>query len=141
MHEWKPVTDRIESIHKKVRDRVIQIDAERAEIVTKVYQENASVIPMLQHSRAIKAVCEQMTVRVEDDELMVGNRAKHFCGNSVEPEWTGGGWILAMVKNGAYTLKEDGLYHNPETEDLDIVIDPEDVKKLEEIDAWWQQVA
>ena len=139
MHEWKPVTDRIESIHKKVRDRVIQVDAERAEIVTKVYQENASVIPMLQHSRAIKAVCEQMTVRVEDDELMVGNRAKHFCGNAVEPEWTGGGWILAMVKSGAYTLKEDGLYHNPETEDLDIVIDPEDVKKLEEIDAWWQQ--
>ena len=104
MHTWKPVTERVESIHKKVRDRVIQVDAERAEIVTESYKANENVVPMLRHSRAIKALCEQMTVRVEDDELMVGNRAKNFCGNAVDPEWSGGGWILGMVKAGAYTM-------------------------------------
>ena len=62
MHEWKPITARIEGIHQKVRDRVIQIDAERAEIVTEAYKANASVIPMLQHSRAIKAVFDEGSV-------------------------------------------------------------------------------
>ena len=110
-----------------------------AAIVTESYKQNEHVIPILQHSRALKAVCEQITVRVEDDELMVGNRGKYFCGNSVEPEWSGGGWALASVRSGAYTLKEDGLYHNPEGEDLDIVIAPEDVEILAQVDEWWQQ--
>lgn len=138
MHEWRPVTERIERIHKQVRNRVIQLDAERAEIVTKCYKENEQVVPILRRSRAIKAVCEQMTLRVEDEELMVGNKAKNFCGNPVDPEWSGGGWILGMVLSGQYTLREDGLYHNPPGEDLEIVITPKDIETLKEIDAWWK---
>ena len=46
MHTWKPITERVENIHKKVRDRVIQIDAERAEIVTESYKANPALLPI-----------------------------------------------------------------------------------------------
>ncbi|MBR2737291.1 MAG: hypothetical protein IKD88_01060 [Lachnospiraceae bacterium] len=139
MYEWSPVTDRIESIHKKVRDRVIQVDTERGLLATEADKANQHVIPIIRRARILRHQLENMTTRVEDDELMVGNTATTFCGAGLTPEWNGAGWALPMIKAGVYTLKDDGFYHNPEDEDLDIIVDPADVPKLEEIDAWWSQ--
>ena len=137
MYEWSPVTARVENIHKKVRDRVIRIDSEKAAIATETAKKYMFVAPILRRAKIIKAVCEQMPVRVEDDELMVGNRGKYFCGNATDPEWSMSEWILPLIRDGVYTLEEDGLYHNPPTEDLDIVISPEDVAVLEECEKFW----
>jgi formate C-acetyltransferase len=58
-------------------------------------------------------VCANMTVRVEDFELIVGNKAKTFCGSGFNPDWMGSGWVMFTDVEGTWTLKEDGLYHNP----------------------------
>jgi hypothetical protein len=79
-----------------------------------------------------------MTVRVEDFEIIVGNKAKNFLGSSVSPEWSGEGWIPGMVEKGIWTLRKDGLYHNPDGEELKLTISPEDVEALLSIREYWE---
>jgi formate C-acetyltransferase len=83
-------------------------------------------------------VCSQMTVRVEDFEIIVGNKAKHFLGSAVNPEWGGVDWMPGEVERGIWTLSDDGLYHNPEGEELKLTIGLEDVNALGSIREYWK---
>jgi formate C-acetyltransferase len=138
MYRFKPVTDRIKQMHQLIRDRVIQTDAERALIATASSKQNEHVVPIIKRARIAYDICSQMTVRVEDFEIIVGNKAKNFLGSGINPEWAGEGWIPAMVENGTWTLQDDGLYHNPESEGLKLTISPEDVDALLSIRDYWK---
>jgi pyruvate formate-lyase/glycerol dehydratase family glycyl radical enzyme len=138
MYEFRPATDRIQRMHQLIRDRVIQTDAERALITTASSKRNEHVVPVIKRARIAYDVCSQMTVRVEDFEIIVGNKGKNFLGAGFNPEWSGEGWIPAMVENGSWTLREDGLYHNPDGEELKLTISPEDVEALLSIRDYWK---
>ena len=96
------------------------------------------MVPIIKRARIAYDVCSQMTVRVEDFEIIVGNKGKNFLGAGFNPEWSGEGWIPAMVENGIWTLREDGLYHNPDGEELKLTISPEDVEALLSIRDYWK---
>ena len=100
MCKFRPASDRIKLMHQLIRNRVIQTDAERALIATESSKNNEHVVPMIKRARAAYDVCSQMTVPVEDFEIIVGNKAKNFLGSCVNPEWSGEGWIPAMVEQG-----------------------------------------
>lgn len=138
MYEFRPATDRIRLMRQLVRDRVIQTDAERALITTASYGKNEHVVPIIKRPLATYDVCSQMTVRVEDFEIIVGNKAKNFCGAGVNPEWAGAGWVVDEVEEGVWTLRDDGLYHNPDGEELKLTIAPEDVEALLSIRDYWK---
>ena len=118
--------------------RLIQTDAERALITTESSKRNEHVVPVIKRARIVYDVCSQITVRVEDFEIIVGNKGKNFLGAGFNPEWSGEGWIPAMVENGIWTLREDGLYHNPDGEELRLTISPEDVEALLSIRDYWK---
>ena len=138
MYEFRPVTDRIHRIHDRIRERVIQYDAERAMLITESYQAHESMIPAIKRPLATLHVCENMTCLVEPDELFVGNRAAHFCGSGISPEWAGGCWAVGAVHAGQWKLGEDGFYHNPEGEQLKLIISPDDVEKFDSIADYWK---
>ena len=138
MYQFRPVTDRIQYMQQCIRNRVIQTDAEKAMITTESSKKNEHVVPIIKRARIILDVCSKMTVRVEDLEIIVGNKAKNFLGSCVNPEWSGEGWIPEMVENGTWILKEDGLYHNPYGEELKLTISPEDVEALISIRDYWK---
>ena len=79
MYTFKPVTKRIDKIHRLIRDRVIQTDAERAMITTEFVKNNEHMVPFLRRPMILKTICEKMTIRVEDFELIVGNTSRNFC--------------------------------------------------------------
>ena len=83
MYTFKPVSERMQHMHQLIRDRVIQSDSETAMITTRCFQENENLIPCLRRPTVLKAICEQMTVRVEDFEMIVGNSSKNFCGTRI----------------------------------------------------------
>ena len=56
MYEFGPVTDRVKRIHERVRNRVIQIDAERALIITDAYKKYETMLPILKRPLATKEV-------------------------------------------------------------------------------------
>ena len=138
MYNFKPITERMQLMHELIRGRVIQTDAETALITTRCFKANENLIPILRRSRVLKAICEEMTVRVEDFEMIVGNSSKTFCGTGVFPDWDGAGRIPFVIETMGWTLRDDGLYHNPDTEELRMSIAPQDLDAFREIAPYWK---
>jgi pyruvate formate-lyase/glycerol dehydratase family glycyl radical enzyme len=139
MFEPRPTTDRIKHMRQLVRDRVIESDAERALIKTESYKRNEKVPPIIQRPLATYDVCAQMTVRVEDFEIIVGNKGKAFLGCGHLPEWGGAGWIPMEFESNPelWTLESDGKYHRKD-EGVKLTISPEELTKLGSIRDYWK---
>jgi pyruvate-formate lyase len=138
MYTFRPVSERMQHMHQLIRDRVIRSDSETALITTRCFKENESLIPSLRRPTVLKAICEQMTVRVEDFEMIVGNSSKNFCGTGYAPDWGGFDAIPSLIEKGVWTLREDGLYHNPDDDPLRMSMAPEDYEDLVSIRDYWK---
>lgn len=138
MYHFKSISDRVETMHRLIRDRVIQYDSERAIILTESYRKNEHVPPVIKRPLGTFDICSRMTVRVEDFEVIVGNKAKNFLGSCIYPEWGRYVWIPDMVTNNIWEKRDDGLYHNPDDEPLALTIAPEDVEALISIRDYWK---
>ncbi len=137
MYELKPVSPRLQEMHDKIRNRVIQIDSETAMTITATDKKYRMAPPSVKKAKYIYELCKNKTVRVEPWECIVGNTSKNFCGASVYPDWMGEGWVVGFVERGEWTLREDGLYHNPDTDEIRLSIAPEDYENLLSIREYW----
>ncbi len=138
MYQFKPATLRIEKIHRRIRDRVVRYDAERARIITECYQKNEHVIPIIKRPLSLYALCEQMTVLVNDDDIVVGNKGPNYFSSPAYPEWGITDWVVDEVASGTWTLEEDGLYHNPPEDGIKYCISKEDYEYLASIKDYWK---
>jgi formate C-acetyltransferase len=93
---------------------------------------------MLRRAEVLKAICGEMTVRVEDFEMIVGNSGKNFCGTGYFPDWGGIDAVPLAIEQGGWTLLGDGLYHNPDSEELRLSVAPEDVENFRAIAPYWR---
>ena len=99
MYQFRPVTERMKIMHERVRERYFHVDAERSVIITNANKRYETMIPVIRNAMILKAVCEEMTVRVEDHEILVANCTKYFCGTRMNPRW-GSGPYIKLVENG-----------------------------------------
>jgi formate C-acetyltransferase len=107
-----------------IRDRVIRGDAERALILAEAYKKYKNVVPIIKRPLVTYDVCANMTVRVEDFELIVGNKAKNFLGAGAVY------WPLVIDIERMWTRKEDGLWYNPDGEEIHLCIAQEDIDAM-----------
>lgn len=138
MYKFRPVTDRIRHMRELIRDRVLRIDAERALIITEAYKKYENVVPIIKKPLALYELCSKMTLLVEDFEIIIGNKSPYYFGSPQYPEWGRYDWFLEPIKNGKWELKEDGLYHNPQGEQLRLTISPKDYEALVSICDYWE---
>ena len=138
MYEFGPVTDRVRRLRERIRDRVGVFSAERALILTDAYRENEHVDPMIKRPLGFKAICEKMTVFVDDDEIIVGGKGPHLFANASYPEWGLSDWIIGPIEAGEWRLGEDGLIHNPDSEELRMAIAPADYEALKSLFDYWK---
>ena len=138
MYQFRPVTERMKTMHERVRERVFHVDAERSLIVTKASKQYESVVPCIKNALIFKAMCEEQTTRVEDHEILVANHTRYFCGTRLDPRWGDGVMYLDFVEKGEWTLGDDGLYHNPPTDELRLVMSPEDLEGLRSVRDYWK---
>ena len=142
MHKSRPVTERIRHMRELIRDRVIRHDAERAVIMTEAFKKYEHVVPVIKKPLAMFEYCKKKKVRVEDFEVIVGNRGEHFLGNTHLVEWDGvqtSAYTNDPSQPGAWLIKGDGLYHNPEQDLVRMTISPEDVEKLNSVADYWKE--
>ncbi len=59
---------------------------ERARFYTQAHRETEGQHPSLRAARALQCVFANMTVRIEPDELLVGNRSSHLIAPPIAPE-------------------------------------------------------
>lgn len=137
MYEFSPVSERIKAMHERIRARVIEIDDERARIVTESYQRNENLPWMLRIPHATYDVCANKTVLVEDDDIFVGNQASKWCASNVWPEWDGAGWVVAEVDRGGLWVEgEDGLLYR-KNENVKLSVSREALDTFREIAPYW----
>ena len=137
MYQFRPATDRIWHMRELIRDRVLRIDAERAMLWTEADKKYHNVVPIIRRPLALLELCSKMTVLVEDFEIIVGNKSPYYFGSQQYPEWMGQGWFLEPIKNGEWTLS-DGMYTNPEGEQVRLSISREDYEALLSIQDYWK---
>ncbi|MHA1310668.1 MAG: glycyl radical protein [Candidatus Helarchaeota archaeon] len=88
---------------------------ERAKYYTESYQETEGEHPSIQAAKALKKTFENMTIKIYDEEKLVGNRASHFIAPPFAPER---GDINYVLKYLLPDLKKFGYIISPEDEKL-----------------------
>ena len=124
-------------MRERIRDRVVQYDAERARIITDSYKENEYVIPIIKRPLSLYALCEKMTVLIDDDEIIVGNKGPNFFSSPAYPEWGITDWVVDDVASGRWTLNSEGFYINPVEDGIKYCISKADYEYLASIKDYW----
>ncbi len=140
MYQFRPISPRIQEMRSRIRNRCIRLDSERAMIVTEAFKKQGmlNLVPTIRRPMLTKAICENMTMHVEDFDVLAGNMGRFFSNSITFPERDGGfTWITQAISKGDWYMGEDGLYHNPDTDDYRMVAAPEDVENLKSIVPFW----
>ncbi|MDR1589629.1 MAG: hypothetical protein LBS51_05495 [Oscillospiraceae bacterium] len=140
-YKFRQVSERTRYVRELVRNRVVQFDSERAQIVTDFYSNHKNVPPVIQRAMATLEVCRKKTIRVEDFEIIVGNYAREYGGAALYPEWGAGGllWAVISAQSGEWKLGGDGLYHSPPEDEVKLSVSPEDVEIMNELASYWTE--
>ena len=83
---------RIRTLRDKMLSEPRYASIEQARIITNTYKANEGEPRILQRALALKAALEQMEIRVEPGELIVGNRTAGVRSGVVFPE-SGSTWV------------------------------------------------
>lgn len=138
MYQFRPVSERMQLMRELVRNRIYHVDSERTVIATKAAKKYESYLPAIKNAMIFKAMCEEQTTRVEEYEVLVANLTKFVSGSYIDPRWGGGAGYIANVESGLWKMQEDGLYHNPDTDEIRMVISPEDLEALKSHADYWK---
>lgn len=107
------------------RAAVGEISSERVRILTKFYKENDGLPAELKRAGALDAICEEMSIRVLDGELIAGNTSTKQDSAELYPEF-GIDWLL------------EELDHFP-TREADKFLISDDVREeLRTLLPWWK---
>ena len=131
MFELRAVTPRVQALRERYRDAVPALDAERTRILTDYYRVSRHEQPVLRRAHALHEILAGMTIRVEPDELIVGNVGQHFRGCNLWPEWGGLTWLIDELDSGAYDKKTpaDGY----------MTLEPADREYLRSVEPFWRE--
>ena len=138
MYTFRPATDRVWRMREAIRDRVLRCDADRMVILTEAYKLYDHIIPQIKRPLALKYLVERMGLYVGDDEIIFGCKGPHLFSSPQYPEWGISDYFVDAINNGEWTLREDGLYHSPDEEELKQCISPEDFKAICECREFWK---
>ncbi|MGG5319056.1 glycyl radical protein [Enterococcus sp. AZ072] len=117
---------RIERMKQRLRRTEPEIDLENARILTRVFKETAGEPLAVRKAKAFKAQCEEKTIEIFQDELIVGCPGSKLRGGlvSVDTCWS----VLADELETISTRPQDPFYLSPENKKM----------FLEEIQPYWQ---
>lgn len=92
---------RIERLISRYRDCVPEVDVERAVIYTKSYKESEGEDVLIRRAKAFYDYCAEREINIPDDQLIVGDTAKHSRGGVVDPVFHAGWFSQEAV--GCYS--------------------------------------
>ena len=87
-----PKSERIENLKREMLEEPRYVSIEQARIITAVYKATEGEPACIRRAKALKASLEQMAIRIEPDERIVGNRTAGVRAGVVFPE-TGASWV------------------------------------------------
>lgn len=92
MRENLVITNRIHTLKEKMLLEERYASIEQAKIITRVYKENENKPRIIQRALALKTALEELTIQIQPEELIVGNRTAGVRHGVVFPE-SGSTWV------------------------------------------------
>ncbi len=130
MYTFRPVTDRIERMRAKVRDRIIIADPSKSRIKREAQEKYKNFPPILAKPSESLYVIQHMHMDIEEDEYFAGDVGNKHWGAS-----SGSMWLMMDIEH-TWPMGEDGLYHAPDDDPTyshqKLAISPEDLKEMRE---------
>ena len=119
-------TKRIKSLRQKTLSAERFLSAEQAEIITKVYRENEDLPVILKRAKALARALTDISITIDPEELIVGNRTTDIRAGIVFPE-AGISWLSDEIESLPFR-KQDPF--NVKNEDKTVF--------REEIEPFWK---
>lgn len=107
MFELVPVSDRISKIRERYRETVPRIDTARYRLVTEFYQQNPQLTGILRRARCMKHIFENMPVRIDGDDLIVGALGTTYRSCAIYPEYSLGSLPEEIASGNVTNRKYD----------------------------------
>ena len=117
MYRFPEVTERVARLRKRYRDELPSFDSERVRLLTEYYQESEYEVPVIRRAKAMHRILSGVPVRIEPEELLVGNTGKYYKGSMLFPEYTDIDWIPRELGSGKFdrrTMAEARCHMHPE---------------------------
>ncbi len=108
-----PVSPRIEKLRDALFEKMPEIEADRAVILTESYKETEGLPMISRRAKAFRALMEKLPVTIRDNELIVGSSAKKARGCQMFPEFSCE-WVEDELETVA-TRSADPFYLADET--------------------------
>ncbi|MBR6812743.1 MAG: hypothetical protein IKM51_05170, partial [Oscillospiraceae bacterium] len=99
---FSAITPRVQSIRQMYRTLPPTMDSERSRIVTEYYMAHNQQPPMLKRANVFYELLSKMTVRVEPDELIVGNLGKYYHNCLFAVEYDGATWLMDELRSETF---------------------------------------
>jgi formate C-acetyltransferase len=115
----------------RYRSNLYTLDAERTLIVTEFYKNNESMPPVYRRPHTLLEVCSKMTIRVEDDELLVANLAKNYMGTTAWPETEGIGWLFFEL--------DTGMFYTRKAQDEPMILTDDEKEQFLSVREYWDK--
>lgn len=87
-----PKSERIEALKKRMLEEKRYVSMEQALLITQSYREYPDAPRALQRAHALERALDHISIRIDPDELIVGNRTAGVRGGVVSPE-AGISWV------------------------------------------------
>lgn len=128
MYTLKPMTERVMKTRDKYRNTVPRVDISRYRLITEFYQQNPGLTGQLLRANAMRYIYENLPLRVEDEDVIVGALGTTFRACSYYPEY-GASTLAREIQSGNISSRK----YDPYT------IDPEDGKYVIETADFWEK--
>ena len=109
------ITDRISSLKKKMLDEPRFLSIEQALLITECYKNNENIPRNLQRAKCLDVALEKIKIKIDPDELIVGNRTAGVRAGVISPE-AGISWVDKEIET-LPTRPQDKF--NVRSEDID----------------------
>lgn len=134
-----PSTSRVQKRYQELLDHEPCIDSERAVLFTEYMKQHWTEPRYLRAGGALKHVLSNLTPKIWDDELIVGNCSRYFKGTQVYPEYEC--WMMEGFKKIKREEERymEGTLQEKKGDRLGIyLIYPEDKEQILEVAKFWE---
>ena len=109
MFKLSPITTRVGKAREKYRDAEPAICLSRYKLITEFYQANPALTGILRRARNFKNICENIVIRIEEGEIIVGTTAGTYRGVQLYPEHSID-WLIEEVESGTISTRDSDPY-------------------------------
>jgi formate C-acetyltransferase len=109
MYTLAPITPRVKAMREKYRETKPEICIARYKLVTEFYMTHPELEGILKRAYNFKNICENIPVRIDEGEVIVGGQSGKYRATAIYPE-NSAAWIKEELESGLVSTRDVDPY-------------------------------